>query len=151
MLLFLKVMVAALLLVVTGTATLAIAGPVKFKDPYADDGGGKPIAADGGEVGKLFMAVFTALVKKDYNQARQLLGKEGETESMFFSDERIKTLFYNKEDSTSAKIAGGFSGDGVVTLFVEFSGGETSTVEFGRYEERWVFRSASAPWQTVGN
>ncbi len=146
--LIMYLLAAVLLFAIAGTTTLANAGQVKFKDPYAEDGGGKPLAADGGEAGKLLMAVFNALVKKDYNQARELLGKEGETESILFSNDSIKTLFYNKEDSTSAKIVGGFSGDEVVTFFVEFSGGDKSTVEFGRHEDRWVYRSSSPGWRT---
>jgi hypothetical protein len=149
--LVLKLMTAALLLVVTGTATLANDGPVKFKDPNDNAGGGKPIAADGGEVGKLFMAVFNAIVKKDYNLARELLGKKGDTESILFSDESIKTLFGNDEYSTTAKIVEGFSGDEEVTLFVEFSGGEKSTVQFGRLDDRWDFRGSSSMWQTMDN
>jgi hypothetical protein len=125
----------------------AKSAPATFKDPYSGDGGGTPLAAGGGKVGALFLKVFQAIVKKDYNKARSLLGEAGNTDSMFFSNKAIKTLFLNGEKSTRVKIAGGFSRDEAVTLFLDFSGGEKATVEFRKRDQHWAYGSSRKDWE----
>ncbi len=125
------------------TAATALAEPVKLANPYED---GVALPADGGEAGKVLLAAFAAIQAKDYNKARGLLGMEDKDSIFYKEDKDMKLLFCNSAKAKKAMIAGGFSRDNEVTLYVDFSGVEQSTVQMTKEEGGWRMSGCGGYW-----